>query len=288
MSGGNIIRSYEGRKLAQDYERYRPGYPSYIADTVMDELRKVAPENSQTDRFDRMLDVACGTGQSTHMFKSYFKSILGIDISAGQISIANEKNISDNIEYKIVHDNFFPVDDESIDLITCATAAHFLDRKVFTEECNRVLKPNGCAVIYTYCPIGLRKKCLTDGDSDSYRDFSMGFCDILISFTKDLKAYHPNYHVLEKYANLFEEIKNNTKKVIEAPSNNVKYTLLNFLKMWSTVGEYRKLMDEEKPAIDPLQVMENRLKELLGVEEMNGDEVEMICYYPMLFFQKQI
>ena len=42
------------------------------------------------------------------------------------------------------------MDSSSADLITCATAWHWLDPELFYREAKRVLKPKGCLALYGY------------------------------------------------------------------------------------------------------------------------------------------
>lgn len=84
-------------------------------------------------------------------FFRFCDRIIGIDVSANQIAHAIPK---DNIEYrcnKAEDLTFLPSD--SVDLITIATAFHWLDIPAFFTEVQRVLKPNrGVLAIWTYGP----------------------------------------------------------------------------------------------------------------------------------------
>jgi len=66
--------------------------------------------------------------------------VIGIDVSANQIAHAIRK---DNIEYKCnkAEDLKF-LQSNSVDLITIATALHWLNIELFVEEVQRVLKPD--------------------------------------------------------------------------------------------------------------------------------------------------
>lgn len=82
-------------------------------------------------------------------FKRFCDRVIGIDVSANQIARAIPK---DNIEYrcqKAEDLTFLPSD--SVDLITIATALHWLDIEPFVEQVQRVLKPNtGVFAVWTY------------------------------------------------------------------------------------------------------------------------------------------
>ncbi|XP_077965572.1 putative methyltransferase DDB_G0268948 [Styela clava] len=137
---------FNGEYITKFYVQHRPSYPSFISEVIMKYIHKQKDNNSENGRLKKMLDVGCGAGQSTHMFASYFESILGIDVSDSQIKHAKEHNPNKNVEFRLVRDNFFPVEDESVDLVTCAMAIHWLDLTTFETECYRVLKPRGCCL----------------------------------------------------------------------------------------------------------------------------------------------
>lgn len=80
----------------------------------------------------------------------HFQTILGFDTSANQIKHANESNAYNNISYDIADGHTLPVNDNSVDLVTCAQSFHWLDTKVFYPELNRILKKNGVAALITY------------------------------------------------------------------------------------------------------------------------------------------
>ena len=142
-------RFYESAKIATQYAKYRPTYPSEIADCVISYC------NQQTDeipfKFDLMVDVGCGSGQSTNVFQPYFKEIIGIDVSAEQLKQARKRNKFDNIRYCEGSAESIPVEDHSVDLVLAGAAAHWFDLPKFFEEVKRVLKPDtGCLVMIGY------------------------------------------------------------------------------------------------------------------------------------------
>ncbi|WP_174590040.1 class I SAM-dependent methyltransferase [Methanocella conradii] len=91
----------------------------------------------------RVLDVGCGTGQQTRLFKENGYEVVGIDISEGLVRVANRKMgegiclVSDACK--------LPFPDASFDAISSAgsTVNHIPDYPRFFEEAGRVLKPGG-------------------------------------------------------------------------------------------------------------------------------------------------
>jgi ubiquinone/menaquinone biosynthesis C-methylase UbiE len=91
----------------------------------------------------RILDIGCGTGQQTLLFKNMGFQVAGIDISEGLVRVANKKlgegvcMTSDACR--------LPFRDACFDAISSAgsTVNHIPDYPRFFEEAGRVLKPGG-------------------------------------------------------------------------------------------------------------------------------------------------
>ncbi len=91
----------------------------------------------------RVLDIGCGTGQQTLLFKNGGFDVVGIDISEGLVRVANRK-IGEGI--CLVSDACrLPFPDACFDAISSAgsTVNHIPDYGPFFAEAGRVLKPGG-------------------------------------------------------------------------------------------------------------------------------------------------
>jgi ubiquinone/menaquinone biosynthesis C-methylase UbiE len=91
----------------------------------------------------KVLDIGCGTGQQTMLFKKKGFEVLGIDISQGLVRVANKK-LGENI--CMVSDAcHLPFPDGYFDAVSSAgsTVNHVPDYQCFFEEMCRVLKPGG-------------------------------------------------------------------------------------------------------------------------------------------------
>ena len=49
---------------------------------------------------DLAVDVGCGPGISTSVFATYFKKVVGLDVSEAAIEVASEQNQFKNVEYR--------------------------------------------------------------------------------------------------------------------------------------------------------------------------------------------
>ena len=137
---------YEGAKVAENYAKFRPNYPQELVDRIME----FHFQGQESKRLELMVDVGCGTGQSTVIFHPYFERIIGMDISSEQLKHARENNSFNNIEFIEGSEKSFPVQDRSVDVVVSGAAAHWLNLSTFFNEIRRVLKPTGSVAIFGY------------------------------------------------------------------------------------------------------------------------------------------
>jgi SAM-dependent methyltransferase len=103
-------------------------------------------EPSPGPPFERALDVACGTGQSTVAVAELAESVIGVDPSAVMLEHASP---GEGITYRTSAAEKIALPDERFELITVGQAFHWLDRDAFLAEARRLLRPPGWLVIYT-------------------------------------------------------------------------------------------------------------------------------------------
>ena len=103
----------------------------------------------------RVLDVACGTGDSTIAIARAAGAgsmVTGVDISEGMMSMVMSKaareGVQDRIELMVADGCNLPFQDSSFDCVTCAFGIrNFEDKEAGLSEFLRVLKPGGKVVI---------------------------------------------------------------------------------------------------------------------------------------------
>lgn len=119
------------------YAAYRPTYP--IA--LVDELATISPG------LRRALDCGCGTGQLSVLLAERFEEVIATDASAAQIAKAQPR---EGVIYRtaLAEDSGLP--DASVDLITVAQAAHWLDLEKFYTEVRRIARPQAAVALVTY------------------------------------------------------------------------------------------------------------------------------------------
>ena len=103
----------------------------------------------------RILDVACGTGDSTISVAKASaggSTVTGVDISEGMMAFvkakADKAGVGDRIELQVADGEALPFGEGTFDRVTCAFGIrNFEHKEKGLEEFRRVLKPGGRAVI---------------------------------------------------------------------------------------------------------------------------------------------
>lgn len=111
---------------------------------------------SQKKHYNKIVDVACGTGDMMDYWKKQANSldleideIIGVDPSVGMLGVAKEK--FPYFSYHTAPATKIPVDDSSIDILSITYGIrNVVQRKEALAEFNRVLKPNGLVVILEF------------------------------------------------------------------------------------------------------------------------------------------
>lgn len=91
------------------------------------------------------VDVACGTGNSTLALVEVATQVIGVDPSAEMLSLAVE---DERITYRVGPAEHLPIGDDACDLITIASAFHWMEHAAALAEAYRVLRAGGWLAIY--------------------------------------------------------------------------------------------------------------------------------------------
>ena len=140
-------RLFEETSHAFRYAKFRPTYPPRVKELISNFVKR------NGGGFQQMVDVACGSGQGTFYMANLFSKVIGVDISQAQVNQAQKKSKQlkyDNVEFCIGSAEKLPNEGNSVDVVTCATALHWLDEKKFYSEADRILKPKGVLAAYGY------------------------------------------------------------------------------------------------------------------------------------------
>lgn len=139
-----------------DYASFRPSYPPELPGL----LAQLPAATTAA------LDVGCGTGQLTATLAPHFDTVLGVDPSESQIANATGPS---NVAFQIGAAELLPNEDESVDLITVAQAAHWIDDlPAFYDEARRVGAQGSALALISY---GV---CHVEGLDEMYQKFYWG------------------------------------------------------------------------------------------------------------------
>lgn len=127
----------EFSKQAAQYAQFRPSYP----DELFKYLATISPSCQLA------FDVGTGNGQCAVNLSSLFEQVVASDLSSEQIAHAVPRN---NIRYFVAPAEKSGLADQSVDLITVATALHWFNRDAFYQEVHRILKPDGLIAAWAY------------------------------------------------------------------------------------------------------------------------------------------
>ena len=124
-------------KQAGEYSKHRPVYPKELFEYL----------SSLTNEHKLAWDCATGNGQAAYGLVPFYDEIIATDASASQIEHARHH---DKIKYKTATAENSGLETDSVDLVTIATAIHWLNTDLFYPEVKRILKNDGIIAVWTY------------------------------------------------------------------------------------------------------------------------------------------
>lgn len=196
----------------KNYKKLRPTYP----DSLFQWIHHIALEK------ELALDCGTGNGQAANKLTPYFKRIIAIDSSQNQIEIATPHP---KIDYYCISAEDLSLNENSIDVITCASSVHWFNLKKFYMQCRRILKKNGAVIFFTYT-----------WPSSSNRLVDQVLTDIkhaLMPFFPKESRYH-----IDKYATLPFPFKEITPPSLFFTQNWMVDELMRFFSTWVFIKQY--------------------------------------------------
>ena len=243
--------------------RFRFSYPTEL----YDKMKVFLSDNGVGN--DLMVDIACGSGQSTFPLSPVFKRCIGTDISEAQISYAKEKidKHTPNVEFEVSSSDKLSFPDQSVDMISCAQAWHWLDHSTTIPEVQRVLKKPGCVAIYGYS-----RPILENPKAEHLLDFF---------YESTLKGYwNPNRYLLDNQLSdtpfpypLVEKHEINYKKKVPLSD------FIGYIQSWSGYVAYC----EKNPGNTALETLQKDIKNVL-IEKDEENIMDVVVPYFLLLF----
>ena len=145
-------------KIRQMFDEIAPSYDklNHIMSLDVDKLwRRHALKEIVDGTAQQILDVACGTGDSTIVTAKAAAEgshVTGADISEGMMSLVMDKaraaGVEDRVSLQVADGEDLPFPEASFHRVTCAFGIrNFEHKELGLKEFHRVLKPGGKAVI---------------------------------------------------------------------------------------------------------------------------------------------
>lgn len=122
--------------LAQDYARFRPGYPSGVLDTIVHECGLT--------RDWVIADVGSGTGNLARLFLEDRYQVICVEPNR-EMRQAAEHLLGSYDGFRMVDGSAerIPIDENGADLVTVGQAIHWFDIESARTEFRRILRPDG-------------------------------------------------------------------------------------------------------------------------------------------------
>jgi ubiquinone/menaquinone biosynthesis C-methylase UbiE len=138
------------------YNRKASNYENTADGRFTRPLRQLLLKSVNIKQNNRILDIACGTGDliSALAKKAPNTQPFGIDIAEQMIEVTKAAN--PNVAFSVSQAYPLPFKDSSMDVITVSAAFHHFEQpKTFACECMRVLSSGGTLYIgeFSYSPI---------------------------------------------------------------------------------------------------------------------------------------
>lgn len=141
----DVIKSYE--RQATQYDRRFAGY--------IDHTLGVALEMLQLRGTEKILDVACGTGELERRVTRAFPQMhmVGFDLSDAMLAEAKNKLAAfPNVQWQQGDSRQLPFPDNQFDIVISCSALHYMrDPQIVMREFARVTRPGGRVVILDWC-----------------------------------------------------------------------------------------------------------------------------------------
>ncbi|XP_071477783.1 putative methyltransferase DDB_G0268948 [Diadema antillarum] len=264
-----MIRLFDGASHVDEYVKYRHEWPAEVFQRIVAFLsEKRSPPHQLA------VDVACGSGQSTYGLAPWFERVIGFDISEAQIDAATKANSVKHVEFKVSMAEKLPLEDCSVDLVTCAQGVHWLEFDAFFAEARRVLKPGGCLAVY--------------GHARGYPDHAdPGVKEMLTSAFRKLYLDELLPFVHERLLILYDSYKDLSIPFEDSlredqTEHRVRMTLSHVLGLVRSWSSYQRAVDKEPSHKRILEDLKTRVLAAYGTPDASPDEVELDIVYPFI------
>lgn len=127
-------------QAADYYDKYRPGYPKDIINSIIEET---GMKNGS-----RIIEIGAGSGKATELFAGRGFNILCIEPGEDLVKIGNDKFKNDTISFKCSRFEQYDFADQDWDVVLAAQAFHWVPQPQGYEKCADVLKTGGHLAVF--------------------------------------------------------------------------------------------------------------------------------------------
>ena len=245
--------------FADVYEKARPSVPEYPIKLICSYLGKTP---------DVVVDLGCGTGLSTIVWKQTAKRVIGIEPSNDMIAVAREKSC-DNVEFIQAFSDNTALADISSDVVTCSQSFHWMEPAATLKEVNKILKPDGVFAVIDcdWPPVALWKAEKAYAELyGKIHEIEQNTPEISSTFTRYSKDNHLNNIRSSGYFRYSREI---------LFSNTEKCTAERFINIIFSQGSLQAILKRSPELIkDDVSAFENIIRSLYGENEFDIE----FCY----------
>lgn len=129
MSYSDPSRARVFGAFAEDYQRWRPGYPNEAVDWLV-------PPHAR-----RVADVGAGTGKLTGLLIARGLQVVAVEPDAGMLAVL--VRVHPAAEVHLAGADQLPLPDASVDAVLVAQAWHWFPHEQALDEARRVVRPSG-------------------------------------------------------------------------------------------------------------------------------------------------
>ncbi|MBQ9135606.1 MAG: class I SAM-dependent methyltransferase [Lachnospiraceae bacterium] len=102
------------------------------------------------EHLENGLDVGCGAGLSTKALRILCEHVTGTDISPEMIAVCNKLYTDSSYTFYVSKAEENPIPIKPYDIITAAGVVNWVDKDMFLDNAEKILKDNGFIVVYDF------------------------------------------------------------------------------------------------------------------------------------------
>ncbi len=210
------------------YDAARPGYPEALFEDAVS-LSGIPPGG-------RILEIGCGTGQATIPFARRGYRVLCIELGANLAAVAR-RNLAPFPGVEVVTGNFetWDTQEEAFDLVTSATALHWIDPAIRYRKIARLLKPGGAVAPFWSGHVH------TEKERGFFEEVQEVYLRVVPEMARGSKALHRPEDVPAKEAERIDATGLYGPVTVRKYPFEVEYDSESYVRLLDTYSDHRSL-----------------------------------------------